>query len=488
MPFLSAIMISLCKLKPIKPSLYGGLLTLICTALFFTSVQNYNGSILLFTVFSFVYLILLFSGIKKNTTYGYMFFAIVMWLGFWLKTVIHLILNYPFVEPIGLFIGSPREWDQTLFVATVGAIGIIAGRVFYGLMFNNPIETKLIDTTYSAPDWYMPKKHLLWAILIICIISFATLNIIFSFQQIGLVPKTKIWPLNAIFSWLLSTGFAMATVTLLWWEILISPKSKNALYLVLFEAAVSSVSLLSRGLYIFHSVPLLTFAFVNRKRINNFNLKWMLFLIFSFTAILLVSYILVNAIRDYYYSAAPFSDLTALHLNSFELVKRLSIKLAAFSVDRWIGIEGLMATVAHPEKSISLLISAITEKGEIGKISLFQNISLSHYRYSDLTKFIFASLPGPMSFFYFSGLSIFVFAGMTFVSLIVLVSERLVYKFLHNPLLTAFWGGFVASNFSQMGVDIPRFFFNFLLCILGIIFLYFIQNHLTAIANFLKNR
>ncbi|NWE45764.1 hypothetical protein [Pseudomonas gingeri] len=418
------------------PVLIWGVL-LVWTGLYFCGIFLYSGSTLMFNVFSFVYLALLLSGICYKVTYGYMFFVIMLWLGFWLKIVVHLLSGSAFVEPIGYFDSSESSWDNVLLVASIGALGVISGRVIFHILFGLH-STMTNNTEYSPPNWYSQHKLVIWLLFIFCVVVFSVLNSIYSFQQVGIVPKTIIWPLNTVFYWLLTTGFTMTAVTLMWWEF-VSGKNKNTIYFVVFESAMSSVSLLSRGVYIFNLVPVLAAVFLNRKKIYGFSYRWFLFLFFVFILVFCVCYPLVNAARDYYYSSVPFAMPVSLY--SGGVFQKFFLKMTTFSVDRWVGVEGLMATSAYPEKGISLFFSVLTEKGEIGKLSIFQDIALSHYRYLDTSRFSFASLPGPISFYYLSGSLLVVMFGMALMALLILMSEVLVYRMLRNPLLAAFWGG-----------------------------------------------
>ncbi|WP_298188090.1 hypothetical protein [uncultured Pseudomonas sp.] len=454
------------------------ILSLSCWSIIFVvGAFLYQGSWYVYSSFSFIYLALLVSGVFIKVTYGYTFLTIILWLGFWLKTVVHLIFDYPFVEPTGLFNGSGPEWDHVFIVASLGALGVIIARLIYGCVFGKQ-STMRSDTPILPPGWYSRYRVYLWCALASCIIIFAALNLFFSFQQIGLVPKTIIWPLNALFYWLLSTGFAMVVATLLWWEFCSNNNNINTIYFLLLEGVAASVSLLSRGLYIFHFVPLFFALLLNRKRLSGVDIKWTGILLASFLLTFLVCYPLVNSIRDYHYSGVPLT----MPLNNAEswsddesmLVKGFT-KFAMFSVDRWVGLEGLMATSAYPDKNISLFISAATEKAVIGKASIFQDVALSHYRFMDLSKFVFASLPGPISFFYFSNSLWFVFIGMGVLTLLVLASEILIYRLLLNPLLAALWGSILATSFAQMGINVPGLIFFLFLCFIGFLTLYLIQ-------------
>lgn len=441
-------------------------------ALFCLGIKNYPGSEHIYCFFSFTFLALLLSGLYSKTSYSYTFLTIMIWLGFWLKTTIHLIFSYEYVEPIGYFIGSSGEWDEVLRVASLGAIGAIIARWIFHLSSSN-FTTLAISTPPPPPSWYNQYKIHIWVTLTLSVIALCLANIYFSFHQIGIVPKTIIWPLNAIFSWLISTGFAMTTVTLLWWEF--SNKNSNiyCICLALFEATFSSISLLSRGLYIFHIIPLFMAAILNRKLFRNLNFKSSILILTLTFALYLMTFPLVNSIRNYHYSGIRHE--ISIDFGSDYLTKGL-LKLSRFAVDRWIGVEGLMATTAYKEKNFALFLSSATEKVEIGKVTTFQTIANSDYRFADSKKFLFASLPGPISLMYLSGSLILVILGMFSITLIMLFSELVIHRLLSNPFLTALWASITSTAVAQLGINIPGLIFYLLLCTTGISAIYLLQN------------
>lgn len=448
--------------------------------LFFIGLANYQGTHHIFVFFSIAYLALLTSGLIKKTTYGYTFLTIILWLGFWLKAVFHLLLDYPFVEPTGLFKGTPADWDTVLVVASIGAICIILGRLTYGLIFRakSTIKSK---NEYFPPSWYWQYRIHLWSGLVFFLMISATANIYYSFQQVGIVPKTVIWPLNTVIYWLLSTGFAMSITTLLWWELSSAKGNINTIYFVLLEAGSSSVSLLSRGLYIFHVIPLAFALFKNKQRIKAATFKWIVSLTAATILLFLLCYPTVNAVRNFYYSDVPFTKKEWLVQAESPL-----LNLLKFSVDRWIGLEGLMATSAQPEKNITLLMTVATETGKIGTASILQEIALSHYRFMDLKTFVFASLPGPISFLYLAGNYWIVAIGMYLLSLTVLMLEYLVNRIFKNPLLSALWGSILATSVAQMGLNVSGLIFYLFLCSIGFTVLFALEHALILKSFFLQ--
>ena len=132
------------------------------------------------------------------------------------------------------------------------------------------------------------------------------------------------------------------------------------------------------------------------------------------------------------------------------------------SVDRWIGLEGLMAVQSYPEKNRSLLWQALNEKPEAGKPDIYQTVSNSIYLKSDGTKFRFATLPGAAAFLYHSGSLSIVLLGMVIFSLGVLAIEFAINALTVNPILCSLYGVVMASNVAQFGgaprLSLPYFF------------------------------
>lgn len=130
-------------------------------------------------------------------------------------------------------------------------------------------------------------------------------------------------------------------------------------------------------------------------------------------------------------------------------------RIMALVIDRWVGVEGVMAVSSYPEKSQALLIDAAFEKREIGKATKFQEICNSHYRWVDANTWQFASLPGAAAFFYLSGSYWLVAIGMMLFTLLLLASEQWIYSQTYNPLLCALVGMTMANSVAQFGIS-PR--------------------------------
>ena len=103
---------------------------------------NYQGSLLVFFVFSLVFYILVVDTLRRpvvsaviSSSLSYGFLVAFLTLGFWAKLVLHLVVVYDYREPIGYFDGSPQAWDQVLLVTSTGVAGLLAARYFLLIAF-----------------------------------------------------------------------------------------------------------------------------------------------------------------------------------------------------------------------------------------------------------------------------------------------------------------------------------------------------------------
>lgn len=453
------------------------LLLTIWLSLFIGGINNYTGSWLHYTVFSFVFLAMLISGFYRQVSYGYLFLVVMLWLGFWLKLTIHLLVDYPFGEPVGFFDGTPAAWDKVLLIATVGGAGVVIARLLFS--FGGFPSTMLAQAgAFKAPVWYPAIRHWMWAALMFFCITLAFFNATLGIQQSGLTPRTiLLWPLNALVYWLLASGLPFFVATLLWWDIAMRGSISFVVYFVLLEGFSSTISILSRGIYIFHVIPQIVGLYKNRVLVLDWTRKNTVTFVSVFLVLFAISNPVVNKLRGYYYSnitpvwtTGGIGAVGGVELGSF----------VRFAVDRWIGAEGVMAVSAYPKKGNDLFMLGLTERAETGKSTMYQEVCLSHYRFSDFKKFRFASLPGAVGFLYFTGHLWVVALGMIVLVLAVLGSEVLVFRLTSNPLLSAIWGGMAANTVTQLGI-VPRGFLIYLFEIsCGIVAICFVQSEFFA--------
>jgi len=519
------------------------------------ALVNYPGSKLVYLLFSVVFWLLLLSGLGKRVPYGYLFLVIALWLGFWTKTTAHLILQYPYVEPIGRFDGSAAAWDNVLWVAIVACAGAMIGKLLFDLM---RIKHSRIGSINHAivPPWYVRNRKQVWLLTLVWVVGVAVLNMVLGIHQIGLVSRTVLlWPLNALIGWQVSIGSALLITTLLWWEVSAKKSIAVSIYAVLIEAAASTVSMLSRGVYIFHALPQLFALFESRRLILGMSRLKVAMLFLVLVGLMITAISGVTIFRNYMYPHMGFTTEEQQRLTRLEVLEggiadvkvinaqgggqerhleellsekakleallsrnQISVqssgpatratnkntattstpisdglsvakgklygefwyemsagalpKVLSLVVDRWIGLEGVMAVASYPEKGYALLMEAAAEKRQVGKSTKFQEICNSHYRWVDANKWQFASLPGAVAFLYFSDSLWVVLLGMVLFTFMLQLGEQLVFVMTSNPLLCSLLGFTLANSIAQFGItprqDIP--FYSMIVCFLMLVY------------------
>lgn len=652
------------------PKLYklGGILAVVAVL---PVLGNYPGSKFLYLAFSATFWGMLFSGGWARFQYGYCFLVVALWLGFWGKVTVHLLLNYPYVEPVGFFDGSSAAWDEVLLVATLAGLGVVAGRlVFAG--FNRLFLCSYTGSQERPPVWYAGISKWAVPLCLLWAIGLAGINLVFGIHQIGLVPKTIFpWPLNALVAWQVSIGSALLLAMVLWWEMLLNKRISVGIYALLIEGLVSTTSLLSRGIYIFHTFPQLVAIFRSRQFLSPVSRFRFVLIGAAFVACFLISIAGVTTIRALLYphaggfttadqqrltrlevlqggiarvkvlilrgesqevhlrellrekalleqqqlvshrelvqqgvsvlmksgsegrvqnpqlrelqiekerldklvekadpqgvadrefftikaalekqknqentaatAGAGISEVvtdlkmgkapavrdrrTGLESNApapsekassgkgmnaglvtaangvsdsdvlktlppgvysllsngskllaevyYQLSSGVGPRILSLSVDRWVGVEGVMAVSAYPEKGMALLYDAATEKREIGRTTKFQEICKSHYRWVDSNSWQFASLPGAAAFFYFGGSLWVVFFGMLLFSFAIQLLEKCVEYLTSNPLMCSLIGLTLANTVVQFGIT-PRQDVQFYVMIAVFVFVVFL--------------
>lgn len=448
--------------------------------LFASGLLHYAGSKTFYVGFSLVSLLLLLSAFYRPTSFGYMFVATFLWLGFWFKLTANFLLfgSFPFGEPVGGFDSSPEAWDLVLFVSIAASLGAILGRVLCACVRLQPYQQL---QWAQAPHWYAAVRKWLWAGIIVITIAGAVLNVIYGVHQIGVAPRTIFpWPTNALLAWLLNIGAAIAVAVLICWDLTLGRSIGWPAFAILGEAFLTTVSVISRAAFPFHVIPQAIALFQKKALVERYTAKQRLSWLLVFALLFLSSIAAVSLLRDFQYSASkstptpsPRAATAAHSIEPAALANPPAKAVSSFrwilihqlAVNRWIGIEGVMAVSSYAEKSRTMLWEMLTEKREAGKVTAYQAVSNSGYQVPD-AKFQFASMPGISGFLYFSGSLWVVFGGMVGIVFFVVSSERIIFRMTGNPILCSLYGITLANTVAQFGMtprqDIPQFFMIFL--------------------------
>jgi hypothetical protein len=455
-------------------------------ALFGAGLQYYAGSGVAYWVFSVVSLAALVSGLIGQRSYSYLFLVIFLWLGFWFKLTANFLLfgYFPYGEPIGRFDSSPEAWDLVLWISVFACLGAILGRVMWVWLPRFKRERVFQGT---APSWYSSTRRMLWLALGVFTIAAALINLLYGVQQIGLAPRTVFpWPLNAVIAWSLNIGCALGVAVLTGWDIASGRKLTWQPYAIVVEALVSAITIISRSAYLFHTVPALL-SLKSDKQVGHYSKIQIMIFTGVALGLFVVSIAAVSFMRDYQYSnsqAKPVTQPVAVVdggqkpppatpaatadaqsdkpvISSFRW-----ILLHQLIVNRWIGLEGVMASAAHDVRNMTQFKALLFEKREVGKATAYQQISKSGYQTDD-PKFQFASSPGIAGFMYLGGSLWLVMAGVAVVVLLSIAGEELLLALTGNPVYCSLYGVTAANAAAQFGVtprqDLPQFMMIFMM-------------------------
>jgi hypothetical protein len=336
--------------------------------LFICGLYAFAGNKSIYAGFSVVSLLLLVSGVHRPASYGYLFLAVFLWLGFWFKFTVHTVLDIPYGEPIGWFNKSASAWNEVLLVSTGGLTGVLLA---WGLVQaldrfrHRDTARTLSDMRPVCPAWFLRFRKPIWIAMFVCLIGFSLVNSVWGIMQIGLVPRTVLaWPLNAVIGWCVSIGLAIGASTLVWWEMAARKRALTGPLLILGEAVLSTITLLSRGVFLFHAVPtLLAIYRIRPELIAGIRRKGTaLTILLAFFG---VSYVAVDMLRAYFYpdvritTTANQIRLTRLEVLQGAIAREEGNKRAGLPVD------GLLAKLYAEQKQLQTPIKALRPEERI---------------------------------------------------------------------------------------------------------------------------
>lgn len=503
---------------------YSGLLILVLLLISFFAMNHLPGSVLNFLIFDFLWLLVLWSALSASSTYVYFFCAVMLFMGFWVKFIAHILLDVSFVEPVGYwsYFKSIEKWDQVLMVSAVVASALIIGNfiiyVFCKLRNKNtslphpgadlqnvteePASLKLI------PKWYINNRNKIYISIFLSVLALNILNFKIKFYVTGIVPAFILpFHLNFLLTWCLIFFIVSLLAICMGWDHVLKIKNRrNIYYLVPILACITSLSTISRFLYIFWTVPYLFILINHTDKISSFfsviNKNKKLLLVYFLICI--ISIMSVTSLRQHYYQNSngiygkvnsedikKISKSVKKHKSHSPKPKKIKKKNSSqFSqikllfVGRWVGIEGLLATTAYPDAGWDFFIKGLLQKPESTAAGLYTDEVLINYRHSN--ERVYASLPGLSGILNYSHSYFVVFFGFLITILILSGIERIGFRLLNSEFLAA-QQGLLYAFYCVSNINIPyiglinmlEFFFATLL--IAVLTIWYREKNLTLV-------
>jgi hypothetical protein len=409
---------------------------------------SYRGSAYSFLLFDVSFVAALALVLPRPRSHAYLFLALMLFLGFWWKVMLHVLSGTQLLEPVGDFSGAPEAWDRALDVASVAAIGLSAARLLH-LALAGVRRASADVAPHPVPSWYAAWRRTTWIASVLAMVALNLLNVQLAFYQAGVNPRLILpYHLNVLPGWLISIGFALWFAVLVHWEVRTHPRRLAALLVVpIVEGSIASTAALSRSLYFLHTLPYF-FALARdwAKRRMALPVRTRLTLVTAWGLCFALSLTFVSALRiNIYYLAYEPKVVSvpgqtevvaepAAGATMSNQIKPTFHEVTKLFIGRWIGLEGVLAVSSYRGLGFELFAEASGRPSQDNAM-LYQTISKSGYEIT--ARFTFGTLPGVVGLLFYSGSLAVVCIGMMVVGLLMVATEHAALRFTGNPFFTS---------------------------------------------------
>ncbi|MEN6318164.1 MAG: hypothetical protein ABFD82_05365 [Syntrophaceae bacterium] len=486
----------------------------VCVLSFF-ALTNYPGHAVIYAVFTIVLNVLLILGFTRKKIFFDTFIGIFFWLGFWLKLTVRVgFMGGKFQEPIGQFNGTGPAYDQALLVVSCGVIALLMASLIRRKFFfsyenvTGQIRLEAIFTFYRSR-----RKPILVLFASLFVIA-AVMNVIFGVYQRGSVPRTILpFGLSGIYTWLLLFGLASVSAVILDCEFRMNKNPYLASVVSFLECFFSSTSMLSRGIVLNGGALIIGLIDNAKRRSIHMSSGYKLTIFVVFVALFVSSLFVVNHIRKgLFFSYSPAEASTSIPAGESirpvppgekigsaqpvprEVVSRTFISepiinmiagIKVLLIDRWVGIEGVMAVSSYQGLGWDLWKRAWQEKYLHSGTSMFDRTILK-YEYLDihLSKYHFINLPGILAFFYYPGSFTFLFFSMFLLGFLGAGIEMSIYRLSGgNIMLCSLIAQVVAYRYAHFGYVPYQSYLLFGSIYFNVLIIFFLNKSLFVLNN-----
>lgn len=429
-----------------------GVILLFLIALSVLALPLYPGSHIVFVLFCIVFLMLWMMAWFGYRSYLYTIFSSLCLLGFWMKACAHLITGREFVEPTGAFDGSGVAWDRSIIVSLVAGSAIFCFRVSHMLLMRKHKGVFVVEPAPSfAPYWYASFRKHIWLASLFGVAIVAFLNFELGINQAGLLPKNHLpFKLNAIIIWCLYSAFAFWMAALVWWDTCLGLAFRFEA--LVFEGVLSSITVLSRSLYVTHVFHYSLSILFNRDWIKPTFRKYMYMMILFIAGMGIVLVAVAELRRALFYGETNKAEVAS---PSSEHPKGMaSPQIFLLLSERWIGLEGVMSTSSYPDVGIELFKQGWLDMPSYERKPVYESVANSIYispDYPNATKYNFLSTPGLVAMLHLSGSLTVVGLGMFMLLAVFSFGEYLIFRLLQNPFILSLYGMIIAMMLHQFG-------------------------------------
>jgi hypothetical protein len=444
---------------------------------FFLNFNNYTGNKFIFFTFQSVSFILFITAIKKNKSAFEFFTYFFFLLSFWFK--FNCILYFENIKVSeGDFDLTISNYDNATIIVICTFMSCICASFIKEFLINNFIK----ETKYEMSNFFIRFYKSYRVIIFSSWIGFLILvwgsNYYYKIYFKGLVNEGTFFVVKYFYSWSLVYGLAALTSILIYIDFIIF-KKKIAFFLGIFESLFTQMSIYSRSFLLSFFAYLRGFLLLSNKK----KLRFSKFAVGKIFILILVIFFLSI------YSSAKLRSTQFYETDKSEVPITFSSiysDIISLSINRWVGIDALLAVSQNKNLSFNLFLSAWQEEKNIKKKSFYIDNFFSRFNYTGFEKknLNIVITPGIVAFLYYSGSALFVFFSILFLILICLAIEMLFFYYsLGNIILANIIGYALSVRFIHFGY-IPFNSINFLLSFLITFFIMYFLTKIIQKKNF----
>ena len=437
---------------------------------FFLNFNNYTGNKFIFFIFQSVSFILFVTAIKKNKSAFEFFTYFFFLLSFWFK--FNCILYFENIKVSeGDFDLTISNYDNATIIVICTFMACICASFIKEFVIKNFIK----ETKYEMSNFFIRFYKYYRVIIFSSWIGFLILvwgsNYYYKIYFKGLVNEGTFFVVKYFYSWSLVYGLAALTSILIYIDFIIF-KKKIAFFLGIFESLFTQMSIYSRSFLLSFFAYLRGFLLLSNKK----KLRFSKFAVGKIFILILIFFFLSI------YSSKKLRSTQFYETDKSEVPITFSSiysDIISLSINRWVGIDALLAVSQNKNLSFNLFLSAWQEEKNIKKKSFYIDNFFSRFNYTGFEKknLNIVITPGIVAFLYYSGSALFVFFFIIFLILICLAIEMLFFYYsLGNIILANIIGYALSARLIHFGYA-PFNTINFLLSFLLTFFIiYFLTN------------
>ncbi|TWC34980.1 hypothetical protein FBY03_11125 [Pseudomonas sp. SJZ079] len=414
--------------------------------------------------FQLVFLLMFVLAWVRPFVYSHFFLILFLFLGFCLKFNAHLFFDYPFVEPVGDFSGSPQEWDRALAGGAAAALGVVVFK-FLQLIWYYFYPSVRSAAGQLVPNWYLRFPGFMWVSLILFSVVLYVTNYFFAFYQTGVNSRLVLpFGLGAVFAWLCYCGSIIVFYLMLDWEYF---RRKDRTWPLVWSlcllGVLVSVSLLSRATVVLLFLSFSMVLIFHKKDLllqlwGSWRWRILVLPVLSlFISLVLVSWFRMNT---YHYESSAVSAMPVPERSTASQIEPsplegtgmtptlMFVEVMRLGVDRWIGLEGMLVFAASDARGLPVFKSILSESPGTGINSIFQQLSNSPYKL--MKDFTYLTLPGASALLFSSGSLMITFGGMLLLAMFLSLFECFTFWASQSRFVTSWMGVLMANAVCQM--------------------------------------